>query len=243
MLPTIRFSTRGRKTRKPQTAVEARASKRASSSSSPQQLLREDTIGQRQERLAFSSSSSSTPPAPHATADSETMDFHTPRSTSGRAFFNDPSSEQFASASSSPPVDAREMLNLMRTFETRLWEMDVQIDNISCVCFGNNHAGLPYSRMSNRYHELVSRLSQVRIAVMEQKQAGDYMPGVTLLVEPVDHDLINLAIVKVATPRDLSREIFDEPISNEELETVILFVCSFSQWCGRSWTLSWWQAK
>lgn len=231
MLPTIRFSTRGRKTRKPQTAVEARASKRASSSPSPQQLLREDT-----ERLPFSSSSSSrpTPPALHALADSETMDFHTPRSTTGRSFFNDPSSEQFASASSSPPVDARRVLNLMRTFETRLWEMDVQIDNISCVCFGNDHAGLPYSRVSNRYHELVSRLSQVRIAVMEQNQTGDDMPGITLLVEPLDHDLVNLAIVKVATPRDLCREIFDEPISNEELETVILFVCSFSQWCGRS---------
>ena len=120
----------------------------------------------------------------------------------------------------------------MRAFETRLWEVDVQVDSITCVCFGIT--GLPYSRVSSRYHELVSRLSQVRIMVMEQKKVGDYMPGVTLLVEVLEHDRVNLTIVKVATPRDLIEEIFDEPISDEELETVISFVCSFNQWCGRS---------
>lgn len=123
-------------------------------------------------------------------------------------------------------------LNLLRTFETRLWEVDVQVHGITNVCFGKS--GPPCSRDCSQYRALVSRIHQSGLVLAEESQVGLFLPGVTLLVEVVDRDRVNLTIVKIATGRDLREKIFDEPISNEDLNTVILFVLAFHRWCGRS---------
>lgn len=136
----------------------------------------------------------------------------------------------------SPPLlgegEIRE-LDLLRTFETRIWEMDVPVNGIKCVRFGLT--GPPYSPTSesSKYSALVSRISDAGIAlVMGEQQNGQgssNVSGATMLIERVGTELVDLSIVKLQT----REAIFDSPIPKADLDTIVLFMLSYSQWCGQ----------
>lgn len=136
----------------------------------------------------------------------------------------------------SPPLlgegDIRE-LDLLRTFETRLWEMDVPVNGIKCVRFGLT--GPPYSPTSesSKYSALVSRIAAAGIVLVMGEQQNEQCSSVsgatTLLVERVGTELVDLSIVKLQT----REAIFDSPMPKADLDTIVLFMLSYSQWCGQ----------
>lgn len=142
-----------------------------------------------------------------------------------------PSEEEETDFSPQERVECLTELHLMRSFERRLWEVDVPVNGIQCICFGLD--GPPYSptRESSQYSVLVSRANQASVIIMEEQQDGQFLPGVTLLVQRVGLKHVNLTVVEVVTGRrDLRVSIFDEPILKEDFDTVMMFIVSYKQW-------------
>lgn len=118
--------------------------------------------------------------------------------------------------------------------------MDVPVNGIKCVSFGLT--GPPYSRTSesSKYSALVSRISEASIVlVMGDQQNSEHnvsssstvsAGATTLLVEKVGTEFVELSIVKLQT----REAIFDSPIPKPDLDTIVLFMLSYSQWCGQT---------
>ncbi|CAN0379975.1 unnamed protein product [Pylaiella littoralis] len=146
------------------------------------------------------------------------------------AFFNHEREEENAQHQGHRANDHTK-LTLMRSFETRLWELDVQVQDIKCIGFGP--AGVP-SQMSNT----VLRCSQVGVAVVRRGPEGHCPLSLwpqtrpLLLAEGVGAEHFELILEKVVEGREVRETIFPSTVEIQDLDTLVAFMLSYHQWCG-----------
>ncbi|CAM9668103.1 unnamed protein product [Hapterophycus canaliculatus] len=127
-------------------------------------------------------------------------------------------------------------LALMRTFEARLWELDVQVQGIKCIGFGQ----AAHSDVST---ELIQRCSRAGVSVVRESSEGFHSMSLwpqsspLLLAEEVEPQQFKLSLVTIAASgrgrgHQVRELIYLTPLQIQEFNTLVEFVLSYHQWCA-----------
>ncbi|CAB1112429.1 unnamed protein product [Ectocarpus sp. CCAP 1310/34] len=147
------------------------------------------------------------------------------------AFFNDQQKEETTDDEvQAEYVAGDQRLALMRSFETRLWELDVQVQGIKCIGFGQGQAAPP--------SEVIQRCSDVGVSVAQENPGGFAalspwpVSCPLLLAESVGSHFLRLYLVTADGGHEVRSLLFLSPITTHDFDTLIHFMLGMRQWCG-----------